>query len=154
KRTGHGDAEAAKTLVEQYLAAVGNPSETITEDLLGLFYWLTGAPREAVDHFQVAYEKEGSVLAGCGLVMMTDELDDPARRDEFLDGLCTNLREKAPRTIEAMSLLRDALSKGDAGTLDLSAVEDVLSRTRPEGHGPIEFLVGWFLRKHGKAEDA
>src|SRR5207248_256772 len=55
---------------------------------------------------------------------------------------------------QVLRMLRDSLTRGDPPSFDLEAVDQVIASGTPEGRANIEFLVGWFLRKHGKPEQA
>ena len=154
KRTGHGNAEAARDMVERYLAFTADRPDLVSEEVTGLFYWLSGSPRKAMDHLRKSYEDQTSISAACSLVLIADDLDDAGRRDPLIDELWTKHRARAPRTIETMKLLGDSLKTGDRAALNLATVDKIIESTPPEGRGNIEFLVGWFLKKHGKPEDA
>jgi tetratricopeptide (TPR) repeat protein len=154
KRTGHGDAEAARDQVERYFAAVGDRPDLVDPERAGYFYWLTGDPKKALVLFAKAYEAKASVSAGTALVLMADDLGDLARRDAVLEELCTRHAAKAPLSTKVLALLRESLSHGESAAIDLKAVDQVIASIPPEHRGLIEFFVSWFLRKHGRPEDA
>ena len=84
KRTGHGDIAAARALLEQYGVDPGKPEAT---DFLEVGYsaWLKGSTKEAMDSIRKAYESKPSLLAGCALLVLADEMGDGAQRDAILN---------------------------------------------------------------------
>ena len=44
KRTGHGNVEAARDFVEEFIAANGDRPDLVDPENLGFFHWISGAP--------------------------------------------------------------------------------------------------------------
>jgi tetratricopeptide (TPR) repeat protein len=153
KRTGHGDAAAAREFVEKYLAAIGDRPDIAGPEMTGFYYWLSGSPRKALESFHKAFEATSSVAAGLGLVMAADDLGDAPLRDEVLKELCARA-DKAPKTVQICQMFREALARGGERPLDLRAVEKVVESIPPKARGNTEFFVGCFLARHGGADDA
>jgi hypothetical protein len=154
KRTGHGDVGAACDFVEQFFAAYGDRPDIVDPEKSGYFYWLAGSPRKALANFRKAYETKTSITAAFALVLMADELGDTAQRDAVIDELCTRHRDKAPKSIRILQMLRDSLFRDVPEAPDLNAVDQIIEGSTPEARGNMAFFVGWCLREHGKPEDA
>jgi hypothetical protein len=153
KRTGHGDVEAARDFVEQYLSAVGDRPELVDAEGAGFFYWLSGSPRRAQAAFRKADETKTFIAAACALAAVADDLGDTAQRDSILDELRSEHHAKAPKMIQVMGIVRDWLPTAGQSPLDVPAVERVIASVPADGQGNIEFFAGWFLWKHGRHEE-
>ncbi len=158
KRTGRGDAEAARDYCEQYLATYGDRRDLVGEEPIGFFRWASGSPEKARDAFRKGYEinaKEArAVVNGLSLVVIADELGDAALRDQVLDDLVTSHRDHAPRTIAIFGMFRDALARGEPGAPDPAALARAVGEIKPESRGMTEFYVGMFLRSRGRRGEA
>jgi tetratricopeptide (TPR) repeat protein len=162
RRTGHGDIEAAKALVEQFVAAAGDPGPAAVADRAqaagpmqdGFASWLGGSTKEAMDSLRKAYESTKPLMAGCALMALADEEGDSAQRDAILADLCAKQRVKAPRMIEVLQMFRDSFARGDREVPDLKALDLAVENVKPNLRGNTEFYVGWLLRKRGKRQDA
>jgi tetratricopeptide (TPR) repeat protein len=152
-RTGHGDAQAARAFAEQYLETIGGP-EAASPEAVGFFAWAGGKPKEALSWFQKAYQKTPAAHRGACVMLVADEIGDTATRDESLKTLVGKHRSEALKTVSICAMFLKALEPGQAGSLDLEAIDRVLQSIPDNRRGNTEFLVGLYLRKHGKAADA
>ena len=162
KRTGHGDLAAAQALAAQFGADVGDPAPAEVADRAqptdplqaGYSAWLQGSTKEAIDNMRKAYESTSPLLAGCGLMVLSDELGDVAQRDAILNELRDRHRDKAPRMFDVLELFHDSFARGDNELPDLKAVDHAIGDVKLNARGNTEFYVGWLLKKRGKVQDA
>jgi WD40 repeat protein/tetratricopeptide (TPR) repeat protein len=149
KRTGRGNAAAARDFVEQYLAADANRAKRLNPENLAFYYWLSGSRPKALGAFRRAYEEKSSILAARALVMIADDLGDRAQRDAMLNNLSTKHRAAVPNTSRLFQMFRDSLSTDPPGALDLKAVDQIIAKVTPDSVGDFQFFVGWFPSRHG-----
>ncbi len=155
KRTGHGDAAAAGAFADRVLAKSGDGPSVTSPAAIGYFYWLRGEPKKAVPYFHRAYEAAPSHTTCTPLILIADELGDAADRNEWIQTLLTQYRKQAPYTARIFEIFRQANEKGKLDASDLQAVDRVLGRIQiPAYRGNNEFFAGWYLKNHGKAEEA
>ena len=154
KRTGHGNAEAARDFVEQYYALVGDQPGVLGQEKVGLFYWLTGSHRMALDAFRKEYDAKTTMTSAFALVTMADELGDTEQRDAVIDELATKHWAKAPKSIAVLKLLRDSIDRGEPAAPDLDAINRLIESSSDASQKLMNFYVGCFLQKHGKPDEA
>ncbi|MGP0067546.1 MAG: tetratricopeptide repeat protein [Isosphaeraceae bacterium] len=163
KRTGHGDIEAAKALVGQFVADAGEPAGPAAAGdraqpagplQAGYASWLQGSTKEAMESMRKAYPSASPLLSGCALMVLADELGDAAQRDAVLAELCTKYRGRAPLMFDVLQMFRDAFARGDRELPDPKALALAVDQVKPNARGNTEFYVGWLLRKRGKRQDA
>jgi tetratricopeptide (TPR) repeat protein len=145
KRTGHGDVEAARAFVEEYVAAVEGRPDLANPEAVAYFYWSAGLPKKALEIMDKIYAAEPTPLYGTNRMLLADELGDKARRDRILEELCATLKDKAPKTISVCQMIRDSLADGGKRPLDLAAVDKVLDSIVPQNRPITEFVVGKYL---------
>jgi hypothetical protein len=156
-RTGHGDLDAARRWVERLAGAMGEGPGEDGNELLGYIHLLCGEPKQALEDFkngEVAFEEGYDGPAAIIKALLADQLGDARLRDETLERVCTDLKDKAPKTIQVCQMFRDVLSRGMDAQLDLAAVDPIIESSTPGGREVIEFLVGWFVNQHGNPEAA
>ena len=146
KRTGHGDVEAARAFVEEYVAAVEGRPDLANPEAIAYFYWSAGSPKKALAILDTVDAADPTPLYGTNRMLLTDELGDKARRDQILEELCTKLKDKAPKTISICQMIRDSLADDGKRPLDLAAVDKVLESIPPANRVSTEFVVGMYLR--------
>jgi tetratricopeptide (TPR) repeat protein len=153
ERTGHGDAKAAREFAEQYLETIGGP-EAASPEAIGFFSWAGGRPKEALSWFQKAYQKAPTTHSGACVMLVADEIGETVTRDESLKTLVGKHRSEAPKTVGICEMFLKALEPGKEGSLDVQAIDRVLQSIPDDRRGNTEFIVGLYLRNHGKAGDA
>jgi tetratricopeptide (TPR) repeat protein len=155
KRTGHGDAEAAGTFAERALAASADGPNVVPPTAVGYFYWLRGEPKKACSYFRKAYDAAPSHVTCTPLILIADELNDAAARDEWIQTLLTRYRNQAPNTTRIFEIFRKAAGPDKLEAIDLQAVDQILGKIPlPAYRGNNEFFVGCYLKNHGKVEEA
>lgn len=162
QRTGHGDINAAKALIEQFGVPVVDPAAQVAAARAevagtleqGFGAWQKGESKEATDTLRKAWESSSPLLAGCALAALADEQGDTAQRDAFLGEVCTKHRAKAPKMIAVLQMFRDSFAKGDRDVPDPKDLERAVAGVSGNLRGNTEFFAGWLLRKHGKREEA
>jgi tetratricopeptide (TPR) repeat protein len=151
-RTGHGDLEGARAWTDAYLEAARGRPDLANPTWAAYYRWLSGSNKKALDSFNQLYAAAPTASLGLSLMLLADEAGDTARRDEVLKDLCTKMRAKAPKSIEACDLMRESLAAGKP--LDLKRVDAIVQSTHPDGQGNLHFFVGKFLTNRGQAEAA
>ena len=68
--------------------------------------------------------------------------------------LLTNYRRQAPVACEMYQILSKGLNENKPGAVDLNAIDEILGQVPPASRGLNAWLVGLFLKNHGKPEDA
>jgi hypothetical protein len=87
------------------------------------------------------------------MIVVADEIGDTATRDEAIRILLTNYRRQGPVACRIYEVLRKSLIEGAAAPIDLGAIDEILENVSPQSKGLNSYLVGLFLKNHGKAED-
>ncbi len=86
------------------------------------------------------------------MTLVADEFGDVARRDELLTRLCTQYKDKAPKTVQLAEVCRGWLAGGCKGPLDQAAADRVIASLPAESRGNLEFFVGRILLTHGQPD--
>ena len=101
KKSGHGDVKAAQAWTEAYLAATYSRRDLAPPLVAAYFYWSTGSLKKARDSFAKAIEANPSETMGIAhMALVADQLGDAKERDELLSRLCTEHKDRAPKTVE------------------------------------------------------
>ena len=144
--------KAAREFAEQYIDQ-SRGTLTLDHEVLGFFSWLGGQPKEALNWFRKAYLKTPSGPSCVALMLVADEIGDTATRDDCLMKLTTKHRADGPRTAQICEIFQKSLQKGD-GSLKIKDLDQILA-TIPEPKRPnTEFIVGLYIRNHGKLADS
>ncbi len=155
KRTGHGNLQAARTFAEQYLQSK-DPSQNVPEPVaIGYFYWLTGDRKKAMTWFRKAHESTPTAHTCFNLILLGDEIGDTDTRDEAVRMLLQRFRSNAPKACQIYAILRKSFyDEVKPASVDLEAIDEVLRNVSPASKGLNSYLVGLYLKNHGKPEDA
>jgi tetratricopeptide (TPR) repeat protein len=154
KRTGHGDLKAAHALAQAHLAEVAGSPEPDDLPRIGFFCWSIGSPKKALEFMEEAYAVNPAPLSGISIVLLADQLDDRARRDQMLDQVAAQFQGKVPRMVTLCTMIRGALAKGGKAPLDLTAVDQVLDRMPAKNRVNGDFLVGRYLLNRRQPAEA
>ena len=123
--------------------------------MIGYFYWLSGDTKKAMTWFRKAYEKVPNYQTCFNLILLGDEIGDTETRDESVRVLLKSFRNKAPKACQIYEILRRSFNTQSKPTsVDLTAIDRVLQTAGPASQGLNAYLVGLYLKNHGKAEDA
>jgi tetratricopeptide (TPR) repeat protein len=153
KKSGHGDVKAAQAWTEEYLAATYSRRDLAPPLVAAYFYWSTGSLKKARDSFAKAIEANPSETMGIAhLALVADQLGDAKERDELLSRLCTEYKDRAPKTVELALVFRGWLAGGCKGPVDTAAAERVIASLPADNRGNLEFFAGRILLTHGQAE--
>jgi tetratricopeptide (TPR) repeat protein len=152
-KSGHGDLAAARSFVENYLKPINERPELAGPAAVGYFQWLSGDTKTAMLWFRQAYSSSPTVYTCFNLILLADEIGDTATRDEAIRILLTNFRRQGPVACRIYEILRRSLHEGAAGSVDLEAVDAILENVPPASQGLNSYLVGLFLKNHGKPAD-
>jgi tetratricopeptide (TPR) repeat protein len=145
KRTGHGDLQSARALVEAHLTEIEGASDPEETTKIGFFHWSVGSPKKALDFIEKAFQAEPSALRGIACGLLADELNDKARRNRMLEQVIALFQGKNPRMVTLCKMIHDTLVNGGRPPLDLAAVDKVLDRMPAKNRVNADFLVGRYL---------
>jgi tetratricopeptide (TPR) repeat protein len=124
KRNQKGNLRGAAALAEQYFKELAPRATAVDDQKRGVFYALTGRPKEALAAFTKGFSREGDPYCGIHVALLALELKDVPARDAALQQVV----EKGPAF----------RSKGEARTSEVllgRAFQDLLAQgegTRPE----------------------
>jgi tetratricopeptide (TPR) repeat protein len=153
KKSGHGDVKAAQAWTEEYLAATYSRRDLAPPLVAAYFYWSTGSLKKAKDSFARAIEANPSETMGIAhMALVADQLGDAQERDLLLARLCTEFKDRAPKTVELALVFRGWLAGGCQGPADTAAAERVIASVAADNRGNLEFFAGCVLLTHGQAE--
>jgi tetratricopeptide (TPR) repeat protein len=153
KKSGHGDVKAARAWTEEYLAASDGRPDLAPPLVSAYFSWSIGSLKKAGDSFARAIAANPSETMGIAhLALVADELGEVARRDQLLRRLCTQHKDRAPKTVELAEVFRGWLAGGCKGPVDLAAADRVIASLEPDNRGNLEFFAGRLLLTHGQTE--
>ena len=154
KRTGHGDLQSARVFAEQHLQSIAPRPGLGAQGPVGYFYWLSGDTKKAMTWFRKAYESTPNFNTCLSLIWLGDEIGDTETRDEAVRSLLKNYRRNSPRTCQIYEILRRTFGQPQPVSVDLKAVARILQTVPPVFQGLNAFVVGHYLKNHGKAGDA
>ncbi len=153
KKSGHGDVKAAQAWTEEYLAAAHARRDPAPPLVAAYFYWSSGSLKNARDSFAKAIEANpAETMAIAHMALVGDELGEADRRDELLTRLCTEHKDRAPKTVELALVFRAWLAGGCKGPVDLAAADRVIASLPADNRGNLEFFAGRVLLLHGEAQ--
>jgi len=152
-KTGHGDAAAARAFALDYLKPIREQPERAQPGPIGYFNWLAGDSKNAMLWFRHAYASSPSVHTCFNLITLADESGDTVTREEVIRLLLGKHRKQGPVAARIYEELRKGLNQGAGGSLDLKAIDAILENVPPASWGLNSYLVGLFLKNHGKADD-
>jgi tetratricopeptide (TPR) repeat protein len=154
KRTGHGDAESARGFTEHYLHSIGDRPDIAAPWAIGYFYWVSGDLKQAMSYFRKAYDANPAIQNAVNLILIADELGDAAALDEWIQTFLTQYPGQAPKSTRIYQTFLEANGRGRLEPADLKEVEQILDGIgAPPRPGETDFLVGCYLKNHGKVEE-
>ncbi len=154
KRTGHGDAESARAFTEHYLQSIGNRPDIAAHWALGYFYWLSGDMKKAMSFFRKAYDANPTIQNCLNLILIADELGDAAAFDEWIQTFLTKYPGQAAKSTRIYQIALKANAQGRLDPADLTEIEKIVDDIgAPPRQGDMDFIVGCYLKNHGKAEE-
>ena len=152
--TGQGNLAAARSFAADYVKSINDHPDQAAPGPVGYFYWMGGDTKNAMIWFRNAYEKAPGPYTCFNLILLADEIGDSATREEAIRVLLTNYRRQAPVACEMYQILSKGLNENKPGAVDLNAIDEILGQVPPASRGLNAWLVGLFLKNHGKPEDA
>jgi tetratricopeptide (TPR) repeat protein len=152
KRTGHGDAEAARAFAEEFLAAVADRPDLVNPAAAAFFSWSKGEPKKALEYFEKV--KDANYNQFLCRMLIADEIGDKGLRGRLLQEFCTKFEKQVPRIVALCKLIRDAHADGGDFPLDLTAVDGMIGRMPARTQGNAAFLIGRYLMNRGQSEPA
>ncbi len=154
KRTGHGDIQAARAFADAQKPGAADRPDPNELKQNGFSLWASGSPKQALEALEQASRSQPDPANAIAAFLLADELGDQALRDGLLEELCTKVQRQIPRMAAIGRMMRDALTDGGRGSLDLAAVDKVLGAMPRRTRANADFLVGRFLLNRGQAESA
>lgn len=161
-RTGRGNEPEARRRWERYRRQ--NPNGPGPNGIEGyaVVDLLDGKDDSALEIFQRDFERSNNPWMGLCAALAADRLGKTALRDQLLDEVRQRGAKFAepldgrPRQslIDLADLLADNLKHDGRPALDLAAAERICQRGKFEQIQLAAYLVGDYLWKHGKLEDA
>ena len=89
------------------------------------------------------------------MIVLADEIGDNETRDETVRILLRNYRKPAPKACQVYEILRKTFhDQAKPVSVDLNAIEELLRGVSAESRSLNCWLVGMYLKNHGKPEDA
>ena len=154
KRTGHGDLQSARGFADKWLEPIDQRPDLADPATLGYFYWLSGDTKKAMTCFRKGDRSNPNAYTCFNLILLGDEIGDTEARDETVRILLKSYRGVVPKACQVDEILRNSFGQPKPASVDLKAIDAVLVNSPPMSQGLNSWLVGLYLRNHGKPEDA
>lgn len=157
RRSGLGDAPALVQRLDPELSAWAEKAAPRQQHQIGVFYQLSGRPRQALD----AYRKAANDLSDLRLAytarlraaLVAMEQDDEQVRDQELNSL-TAIRDSALASFQKLGawLERDLAHPKDAKA-DLAAARQLVSDADAKERPALNYAIGRYLAFRGQPDD-
>ncbi len=154
QRTGRGDARSAAKLVESQVQAGRRFASSTEGSQVAFVYLLDGQPVEARRHLEDLFEEKHDTAKGFWLAWACDLAGDAKARDATLMVITTDPNPSAPKTALVSGVLAEWLAKEEKSSLDLKRIDAILEQIKPETRPNTTAMVGLFLDRHGKPDEA
>jgi tetratricopeptide (TPR) repeat protein len=154
KRTGHGDARAAASLVEAQLRDGRSFSTESQIRQVAVVLILDQRPKEARKVLELFYKEKHGTMIGVLLALACDMDRAAAARDAALDSVRTEAKPALPKVARLFGVLGEWLVNGEKSMLDLRQVNEMLQGMPPANRASSAAFVGLLLDRHGKCDAA
>jgi tetratricopeptide (TPR) repeat protein len=147
-RTGKGDVEKARQLLDDHLKKVGPPKVEGDRHGAAMAAYADGKTKDAAALFESCFTGKNTYF-----LVLAALLWDQAGEGEKRDRLFEKLPAEDPAA-PLVKLLRDTLKKGEKGMPAEAELEEVWKKLSPSAKGGGGCYVGLFLRHRGEKEQA
>ncbi len=154
KTTGRGNATSAHAFTVELLKSIGDRTDLAAPEDRAYFHWASGDYKTASAEFESIHASLKNSDDLFRAFMTADAAGDLARRDALYKQFRDSHGKVAPKTIQMFDLLLAGTDKLKEGTLDLKPIDDLIESIKPENRWYSQFVVGQFIRHHGKPADA
>jgi hypothetical protein len=154
QRMGRGDVKSAAVLVESQFEAGRRPTSGEEAMSVALVYLLDRKPDIAKRLLQDLFAEKHDTVTGVWLAWACDVAGDDKARDATLKAVATDKTPTGPKTARAIGVLADWLAKGEKSALELNRIDAILADIDPPARPNTAAIVGLFLDRHGKRQDA
>jgi hypothetical protein len=170
KRTGHGDVEAARTVLLDSTKESAAMPRISQQSLLSVYYQAENQFEKSLEIEQSLWNAHHSTKTGLALATLADRLKDAARRDAALKQVIEDAAKPPPKELSAVAaaygeypskplaalaeLMVKDLADGGKGQIDLAAA-DALAARAPNNEKPVFYYhLACYLDRHGKPDKA
>ncbi len=154
KRSGHGNTTSAVAFTEEALKSIGDRPDLVIPSDQAHFRWIIGEYKRASTEFEQIHASQKAPEELFRAVMTADAAGDSARRDTLYKQFREAHGAFAPKTIVIWDQMLAGIDKIKTGTFDWKPIDEIIQSIKPETRWYTEFIVGQFIRIHGKPGDA
>jgi tetratricopeptide (TPR) repeat protein len=155
KRTGKGNIESARKLIEQYMADRPGRPDLVDPHYAGCFYWVDGRLDEAKKTLTEAYTTKPDIRFVLGLAVLADGAKDAPRRDALLTEVVTKYAGRSPKTAAITKLLLESIfNPGGAKPLDVAALDRIVESLPENARGNSCISAALLLKNHADPKTA
>jgi tetratricopeptide (TPR) repeat protein len=166
-RTGRGNGRQAEQVAVRAIQSIGNaPGYDDLPAVGGYLIW-AGRAREALEAHRQHYDRFLDVTYGMSVVVLADDLKDPAARGAMMARLAEPLPPRGPkfpfmlhgleeskRSMVTLAGPLNAWLDGKVPAPDFAAIDEALRPFVPSTRGSMEYFIGRLLANHGLPDDA
>jgi tetratricopeptide (TPR) repeat protein len=153
KRTGYGDADAARRLFSPRMETISRNSTTRELRQLGTFRAFYGELAKSQVAYEKVFDRDGNPYDGLHAATLADEQNDTATRDALLKRAASSEKDHP-----VYRSLADLFTRNLDGSIDvpslIAEIEDRLAEARKYDALRVCYFVGRFLDHRGLEDEA
>lgn len=134
--------------------AIGDEADLETLSNRAYFRWAAGDYKSASAGFEQLYTSQKTADDLFRAVMTADAAGDLERRDALYKQFRDAYGKVAPKTVLIWDRMLGGIDKIKAGTFDWKPIDEIVQSISADRRWYTEFVVGQFIRNHGKPSDA
>ena len=159
RRTGRGNAEAARRLAAAYFATLPDPPPQYAAVFLATFQLLCGEQESALQTFSRTYHENFDPSPGLMAALIAHDLGRADVRDRLLfevEGNATFKLDNRVRTelLGMAQLIRVQLAAGKNAAFDEKGFEQLVKEAPPGDPTSLHYFAGRVLSRQGETEEA